>query len=211
MLVLRAVVVLRAAWAACTRVDRILVKEGVAKAAPSLFLSPPSGVVNLCAPLHYLAPMTNSEIPWRGDRWLRAVGYGLLAEVLTVLTIIAIVMAYRYRFARGLSGADYAAFGVRTGKTMGIAGGTLFTFFSARLLMPRLTRRFVEHGLVVAAAAVAFSIGGSIAGHNGVPAGYALASVLKLAAGALAGFLYSRSTVATIRRLSSHSRSPINE
>ncbi len=120
--------------------------------------------------------------------------YGLLAEALTVLTIIAIVMAYRYLFARGLSDADYAASGMRTGKTVGIAGGTLFTFSSARLLMPRLTRRFIEHGLVVAAAAVAFSIGGSIAGHNGVPAGYPLASALKIAAGALAGFLYSRST-----------------
>lgn len=110
-----------------------------------------------------------------------------------MLTIIAIVMAYRYLFARGLSEADYAAFGMHTGKTVGTVGGTLFTFFCARLLIPRLTRHFVEHGLVVAAAAIAFSVGGSLAGHHGLPDGYLLASGLKLAAGALAGFLYSRS------------------
>jgi hypothetical protein len=121
-------------------------------------------------------------------------GYGLLAEVLTVLTIIAIVMAYRFLFARGLSDADYAAFGALAGKTIGTVGGTLFTYLCARQLMPRLTHRFIEHGLVVAAAAIAASVGGSLAGQHGVPDGYLLASVLKLSAGALAGFVYSRST-----------------
>jgi hypothetical protein len=103
-------------------------------------------------------------------------------------------MVYRYLFARGLSPAEYTVFGMRTGKTVGTVGGTLFTFLSARLLMPRLDRHFVLHGLVVAAAAIAFSVAGSIAGHQGLPAGYALASTLKVGGGALAGFLYSRST-----------------
>jgi hypothetical protein len=113
---------------------------------------------------------------------------------MTVLTIVATVMAYRFLFARGLSDADYATFGMLTGKTIGTVGGTLFTFFFARRLMPLLMHRFVEHGLVVAATAIAFSVGGSLAGHHGLPDGYLLASVLKVAAGALAGLLYSRST-----------------
>lgn len=120
--------------------------------------------------------------------------YGFLAELLTVLTIIAIVRAYRYLFAPGLSEGEYAAFGVRMGGLVGIVGGTIYTFLLARLLMVRLERHFVEHGLVVAVTAIAFSVGGSIAGHHGVPAGYLLASILKLAAGALAGILYSRTT-----------------
>lgn len=130
----------------------------------------------------------------RGDRWLRAVVYGFLAELMTVLTIIATVMAYRFLFARGLSDEDYAAFGMLTGRTLGTVGGTVFTFVFARRLMPLLTHRFVEHGLVVAVVAIAFSVGGSLAGHRGLPDGYLLASVLKVAAGALAGFVYSRST-----------------
>lgn len=101
-------------------------------------------------------------------------------------------MGYRYVVARGLSDADYAAFAVRTGEIVGIIGGTLYTFLFARLLTKRLFARFIEHGLVVAITAVAFSIAGSIAGHQGVPAGYVIASVLKLAGGALAGFLAAK-------------------
>jgi len=89
---------------------------------------------------------------------------------------------------------DYAAFGMLTGKTVGIVGGALFTVLLARRLMPRLTHHFIEHGLVLAVTAIAFSVGGSLAGHHGLPDGYLLASVLKLTAGALPGFLYSRST-----------------
>jgi hypothetical protein len=41
----------------------------------------------------------------------------------------------------------------------------------------------------VALAAVALSVGGSIAGHQGLPSGYLIATLLKIIAGALAGFL----------------------
>ena len=120
-------------------------------------------------------------------------GYGFLAEFATVLTIILIVQTYARIFARGLTDAEYVAVGERVGGIVGIVGGTLYTFLFARLLMRRLETRFVAHGVVVALTAIAFSIAGSIAGHQGVPAAYLLASVLKLAAGAFAGFLYSRS------------------
>jgi hypothetical protein len=137
--------------------------------------------------------MTSFDIPARKNRWLHAVSYGFLAEVATVLTIILIVQAYVHLFARGLTDADYAALGQRVGGLVGIVGGTLYTYLFARLVMLGLASRFVAHGIVVALTAIAFSIAGSIAGHHGVPAGYLLASALKLAAGALAGFLYSRS------------------
>lgn len=142
--------------------------------------------------------MTSSEISARSDRWLRAVGYGLLAEIATILTIILIVTAHKYGFARGLSDADYAAFGEHTGETVGIVGGTIYTFLFAQRLMHRLSGRFVAHGVVVALTAIAFSIAGSIAGHRGVPSGYALASALKLAAGAIAGFLAAKHVAPTL-------------
>ena len=137
--------------------------------------------------------MTSSQVPERKDRWLRAVAYGFLAEFATVLTIILIVQVYVRVFARGLTDADYAVFGQRVGGIVGIVGGTLYTYLFARLLMRRLSSRFIAYGVVVALTAIAFSIAGSVAGHQGVPADYILASALKLAAGALAGFLYSRS------------------
>ena len=137
--------------------------------------------------------MTGFEIPARKDRWLRAVGYGFLAEFATVLTIILIVQAYVHFFARGLTSREYAALGQRVGGVVGIIGGTLYTYLFARLVMMGLASRFVAHGIVVALTAIVFSVAGSIAGHQGVPAGYILASILKLLGGAFAGFLYSRS------------------
>ncbi|HEX9608526.1 MAG TPA: hypothetical protein VF962_14960 [Gemmatimonadaceae bacterium] len=136
--------------------------------------------------------MTSTENPARGDRWLRAVGYGLLAEISTIVTIIAIAMLYRYVFARGLTKPAYAAFNERTGAVVGIVGGTLYTFLFARRLMRRISASFIAHGIVVAVAAIALSVLGSIAGHHGVPSAYILASALKLGAGAIAGFLAAK-------------------
>jgi hypothetical protein len=138
-----------------------------------------------------------SKASARSHSWLRALAYGFFAEFATVLTIIFIVMMHRYVFARGASPAEVAAFSVRTGELVGIIGGTLYTFLLARLLMTRISANFIPHGLLVAATAIVFSVGGSILGHRGVPAGYGLASSLKLLAGALAGFL-ERKRAATV-------------
>jgi hypothetical protein len=139
--------------------------------------------------------LTAPEIPARSDKWLRAIGYGLLAEIATIVTIIAVVTIYRYMLARGHTDLEYAAFGERVGAIVGVVGGTIYTFLFARLLMRRISSQQVAHGIVVALAAVALSVGGSIAGHQGVPAAYLLASALKIAAGALAGFMATRRIV----------------
>ena len=136
--------------------------------------------------------MTSPDIAAKGNRWLRALGYGLLAEIATIATIIFVVMLYKYAIARGLSENDYTLFGERAGALIGMIGGALYTFFFARRLMRRISSHFVAHGIVVALAAIALSIAGSIAGHQSVPAAYILASALKLIGGALAGFIYQR-------------------
>ncbi|HEY1952335.1 MAG TPA: hypothetical protein VGG76_05970 [Gemmatimonadaceae bacterium] len=146
--------------------------------------------------------MTSAAVEARSDRWLRAIVYGLLAEVATIFTIIAIVMTYRYVIDRGVSDADYAAFAARVGAVVGIAGGTLYTFLFARLLMRRLSARQASHGVVVAIAAIALSISGSLAGHHGLPTGYVLASALKIAAGVLAAFTATAPGRATKKEVS---------
>lgn len=136
--------------------------------------------------------MTLPDIPARGNRWLRAIGYGLLAEIATIITIVFVVMLYKYAIARGLSETDYTSFGERAGALIGMIGGALYTFAFARRLMRRISSDFIAHGIVVALAAIALSVAGSIAGHQSVPASYITASALKLIAGALAGFIYQR-------------------
>jgi len=137
--------------------------------------------------------VTSTGIAAPRNRWFLAVGYGLLAEIATIITIIAVVMAHKYIFARGLSESEYAAFGESAGGWVGVWGGAIYTYIFARRLMPRISSRFSEHGIVVALGATALSIAGSIAGHQAVPFAYIFAAVLKIVAGARAGFVYNRS------------------
>jgi hypothetical protein len=113
--------------------------------------------------------MTAIENPARGDRWLRAVWSGFLAELSTVLTIILIAEAYVHLLPPNPSDPGNAAIFERIGGLVGTIAGTLYTYLFARLLMLLLAGRFIEHGVVVALTAIAFSVGGSIAGHHGVP------------------------------------------
>jgi hypothetical protein len=136
--------------------------------------------------------MTSPEIPARRDRWFLAIGYGLLAEGATILTIVLVITLYRYAFFRGGSPADYAHVGEIVGMVVGFFGGALYTFSFARQLMRKISSHFIAHGIVVALAAIALSIAGSIAGHQSVPATYITASVLKIIGGALAGFIFQR-------------------
>jgi hypothetical protein len=136
--------------------------------------------------------VTTASVPANRDRWVSAIGYGLLAEIATIITIVIIVSVYRYGVVRGLSPEAYAAFGEKVGSVIGLVGGTLFTYLFARLLMRRLPANFIAHGIVVAVTAIALSVGGSIAGHGSVPAAYIVASLLKFAAGALAGWQAQR-------------------
>jgi hypothetical protein len=132
------------------------------------------------------------------DRWMRAVAYGLFAEIATILTIIGAVMVHRYVFKPGLSDTEYAAFSAQAGAVLGVLAGTVFVYLFANVLMRRLAANHVAHGIVVAIAAIALSIGGSLAGHHGVPRAYILASLLKLTAGAFAGFRASPRRAAAV-------------
>ena len=137
--------------------------------------------------------MASPAIPAKRDRWLLAVGYGLLAEIATIATIVAVMMLIKFVIFRGLSEPEYAAIGQRVGGYVGGLGGAIYTYVFARVLMRRISSRFSEHGIVVALAAITLSIVGSIVGHQGVPAGYIVASLLKIVAGARAGFVELRS------------------
>ena len=132
--------------------------------------------------------MSSTAAPTDRNRWLAALGYGLLAEVCTIITIIFISLIYKFGVARGLSDPAYEAFNQRMGGIVGIVGGTLFTYVFARMVVRRVRANFIAHGLLVAATAIVVSISGSIAGHHGVPSGYILACILKIVAGWFAGF-----------------------
>lgn len=137
--------------------------------------------------------MTSPVIPAKRDRWFLAIGYGLLAEIATIVTIVAVMMLSRYVIVRGLSEAEYVALGKSVGGYIGAFGGAIYTYVFARRLMPKISSHLSEHGIVVALAATTLSVVGSVVGHQGLPIGYLLASVFKIIAGARAGFVHLRS------------------
>lgn len=137
--------------------------------------------------------MTSPGIQAKRDRWLLAAGYGLLAELATIATIIAVVMLIKYASFQNLPEAEYASLGQNVGKYIGVYGGAIYTYIFARRLMPKIPSRFSEHGIVVALAATTLSIAGSIAGHQSIPSEYIFATLLKIIAGARAGFVHLRS------------------
>lgn len=140
--------------------------------------------------------MTPPNLPERRDRWLLAVGYGLLAELATVVTIVLAVTLLKYVVFRGSPATEETPLSGLAGFAIGVWGGALYTLIFARRLMSRISSHFVAHGIVVALGATALAILGSIAGHQSVPPAYMMASVLKIIAGALAGFFYQRYMVA---------------
>jgi hypothetical protein len=139
------------------------------------------------------APAATPAPAPREARWGRAVLAGLLAEVATIALIVAAVTAYRFSGASGLS---VDAFGARAGAVLGPLGGVVFTFLFARWVVRGLRERAVAHGLVVAAGAIALHVAGAVGAHGGYHAVAAAADALKLAAGALAGYLAQRRATA---------------
>lgn len=105
-------------------------------------------------------------------------------------------MLLKYVVFRGLSDVEETPLSGVAGLLIGVWGGALYTFIAARRLMRRISSHFVAHGIVVALGATALAILGSIAGHQGVPRAYLVATALKIIAGALAGFIYQRYMVA---------------
>ena len=124
-------------------------------------------------------------------RVLRALFFGIGAELLTILSIVLAITVYK--LGGGHTSADADQFGAKAGLLIGPAGGAVFTFVMALAAMRGVTGRYVAHGLIVGAGAAAFHLLGVTHAPGGFQAIYLIADLAKLAAGALAGFLASRS------------------
>jgi hypothetical protein len=124
-------------------------------------------------------------------RWIRAVLLGIAAEAATIATIVFIVTIHSVMNG-GPMIDTLSPFAQKWGAVIGIVGGALYVYLFARWLGAYLSRRWIAHGIVVALAAAAFhllsSLGSSV--HLGMLQ-YG-ADLLKIAAGALGGWVASR-------------------
>lgn len=122
-------------------------------------------------------------------RAVRAVLFGIGAELLTILSIVLAVTVYRLG---GHTAGDVDHFSSQAGLLIGPAGGALYTFVMALASLRGVSDRFVVHGLIVGTGATAFHLLGVTHAPGGFQPIYLYADVAKLVAGALAGFIIAR-------------------
>jgi hypothetical protein len=124
-------------------------------------------------------------------KWLRSFGVGLLAEIATIVLIVLTVTLYKATGAR--TAAEIATFSGEVGALIGGVGGAVMVFLFARWITRRVPERWVAHGMVVAAGAIVLHLLGLLGAPGGFQPIYAAADLLKVAAGAYAGFVSGRS------------------
>ncbi len=132
------------------------------------------------------------------SRWIRAFLFGILAEIATIGSIIIAVLIYKNFVARGLTAAQYDAISRQAGGIIGLTLGTLFVFLLAWPVVRAVAKHRMLHGLVVGAGAIVLQSSGSLLGHDGLPMAYVYSVVLKLLAGAAAGWLAWRVPYRTV-------------
>jgi hypothetical protein len=125
------------------------------------------------------------------SRWIRAAFFGVLAEVCTGVLVILVVATHS--IATGGPMVDTTStFYSAAGAWVGIVGGGSFVYLFSRWIGRFLARAFIAHGLVVAGVAVLLHVVSSVASLHSFDLVHASADVLKLAAGALAGWQAAR-------------------
>jgi hypothetical protein len=126
-----------------------------------------------------------------GLRPARAIGFGLLAEVLTVVVIVIVLQVHARLIAAGDAGriADFAK---RAPAVLGPAIGVLFTFIAAWSAARPLPERRRANGLSVGVVTALLTVPGLFAGVPEYRPIYLAAIVAKLIAGYAAGVLSER-------------------
>jgi len=135
---------------------------------------------------HHLMPLGRAN-----TRWIRAIVFGILAELATAVSIIIVVAIHSV--ATGGPMVDTTSpFAYSAGEALGIIGGALLVYLFARWLGQFLAQRFIAHGLVVAGAAAIVHLVSTLGSLQSYDLLHLSADVLKLVAGALAGWQASR-------------------
>jgi hypothetical protein len=124
-------------------------------------------------------------------RWVRVIIAGVLTEACVVLIIVIIVTAYK--FAVSPAEADYQVFAGRVGFYVGVFGGGVMAFIFALWVGRSLRADFLTNGFLVGCVAALLHVGLLAASKAEFQIAYVIADVLKLAGGALGGYVAQKS------------------
>src|SRR5438034_6629688 len=84
-----------------------------------------------------------------GIPWIRVIVAGFVAEVLTILTILATIFVYGHLMNRDLSKMEYDAFSAKAGFYIGPLGGPAMVFVMAIWAVRKNISAFVMSGVLV--------------------------------------------------------------
>jgi hypothetical protein len=128
---------------------------------------------------------------------VRALLFGVLAEVFTIITVILVIYGHRF-MSGGQTDQQLQEYGLRAAAVVGPVFGVIYTFLMALWVARKVEDRAMTHGLLVAVGAAALHVVGAFGAPGGFRAIYAVADLLKLAAGAAAGFLGGRPSPSSV-------------
>lgn len=117
----------------------------------------------------------------------RVFGYALLAEVVTIVLIVAVLFIHSHVIAAGEPQSVIDDFAQRAPTFIGPVAGVLFTLLAAIRATRPLTDRFRTHGVLLGVIGAALTLPGLISGAAAVRPIYLAAIVAKVGAGFLGG------------------------
>jgi hypothetical protein len=125
-----------------------------------------------------------------GVRWGRVIAAGLLTEVGVILVIVTAVTVYRY--VASPTEVEYQTFADRAGYRVGVFGGALLALLLSLWVSRSLRSDFIVNGLLVGCVGVLIHVALFVASGAEFHAAYLVGDGLKLAGGALGGYLARR-------------------
>ena len=137
--------------------------------------------------------MSNSNIPLRLGRVL---GFGLLAEIATILLIVVTTTIHTIVVAAGKPEQIVIDFGEGASAVIGPVAGVLFTLMAAIIATRPLKGRFRTHGALVGVVAALITIPGMVVGARSLVPLYVAANVLKVLVGVAGGVLSEKRAAA---------------
>jgi hypothetical protein len=128
-------------------------------------------------------------------RVVLSIAAGLLAEVFTIATVLAVILVHGV-VARGESPEATRAFMATAPAIVGPVCGVIFTFLMSLWVVRRAKGRYMAHALLVAVGSIVVHVLTSVPGPGGYHMTHLVADLLKVVAAVAAAFFVERRTSA---------------
>jgi hypothetical protein len=140
-------------------------------------------------------------------RWGRVIAAAVLSEVGVIVTLLAVILTYKFVISPGRSAAEYQQFGEVAGYYVAPAASGFAIFLSVFWMARKLTANFILNGTLVGVTAVVLTAGFLFGAKPGDRLMYIASYAIRI----LAGYLSGLTTKAIFERRRSTAVSTVGE